>query len=111
MKNFKVITMAFLLLVGTVASAATEPVNLVKSETSKEIGTYLEEPNFLVEKEEVAFVTFVVNQDKEMVVLSVDTNNHQVERYLKNRLNYQKLNSNLKCSTEYKVPIRITSSI
>ncbi|QNJ98331.1 hypothetical protein [Constantimarinum furrinae] len=109
MKKLRLILAAFGLILTTTLTAATKPVAVVSSPTSTEIGELLQNPNFLVEQEMQANVTFVLNKDNEIVVLSVDTDNDTVDRYVKNRLNYQKLNVSLKQGTAYKVPIRITS--
>jgi hypothetical protein len=109
MKKLSLILVAFGLILTSTLSAATVPVVAVSSPTSLEIGELLENPQFLVEEEMEAFVTFVLNKENEIVVLSVDTDNDTMERFVKNRLNYQKLNVSLKQGTEYKVPIRITS--
>jgi len=109
MKNVKVLLVASALFIGTLISAAAEPAPVVKSKFSAEIAKLLENPNF--EMDVTTSVCFVINADKELVVLSVDTDNTIVERFIKSRLNYEKIDSNLVNGKEYTVPIRIVSEI
>jgi len=109
MRKLKVIMVASVLLVGTVLSAATEPVKTINNPSSDEIGTLLENPEFIVKNEVSAYVTFMLNSEREIVVLSVKTENEEVEKFVKRRLNYQKVGATLEQGKEYKVPIRIVS--
>lgn len=110
MRKVNVILMAFVLLMSTtLLTAAVNPVN-PKSNTSEEIGKLLKNPGFLIETETTAFVTFVVNKESEIVVLSVESDNESMERYIKQRLNYKKLESTSKQGKEYIVPVRMTAS-
>ncbi len=107
MKKVKVFLVAFALVTGTLLSAAAAADPDVKTSFSVEITKLLEfPPNFDVEVN--TSVIFVINYEGEIVVLSVDTENKMVENFLKNRLNYKKINTDLKIGKEYKVPIKIT---
>jgi hypothetical protein len=73
-----------------------------------EIGKLLKNPSFAISDELVARVVFTLNNNKEIVVLSVDTDNYLVESYIKSRLNYKKINSTLLVSQEfYNIPVRL----
>lgn len=111
MKSIKSIALALALLTGTLVSAATEPV--VKKETkpcSEQIADLLESPQFEVETEISAYVTFMLNDNNEIVVLDVETENEQVERFVKARLNYQEIQTNLETGKQYNVPVRIVAA-
>lgn len=57
-----------------------------------------------------AQVRFTLNDDGEIVVLSVETESEQLERFVKNRLNYQKVKvSNVEEGKLYTIPVRIIS--
>ena len=45
--------------------------------------------------------------EAEIVVLTIDTNNVSIERFIKSRLNYHKLENTLTPGEEYQVPICI----
>ena len=83
---------------------STEPAKMI----SKQIGKLLEDPHFPIEKDEVAEVRFMLNDKNEIVVLTVDSTNNQVERFIKARLNYIKLGVQLEeKSKEYKVTVKL----
>ena len=107
MKNVKVFLVATALLIGTLFSTAAVPAPVVKTSFSVEIAKLLENPNF--DMEVTTSVCFVINSDGEIVVLSVDTKNTIVERFIKSRLNYEKIQSRLVKGKEYTVPIRIVN--
>jgi len=109
MKNVKVLLVASALFIGTLISAAAEPAPVVKTKFSHEIAKLLENPNF--DMEVTTSVSFVINSEEEIVVLSVDTNNLVVERFIKSRLNYAKIESDLVYGKEYTVPIRIVTKV
>jgi hypothetical protein len=57
-----------------------------------------------------AQVRFTLNDEGEIVVLSVATESKELERFVKTRLNYQKIEiSNVEEGKLYTVPVRITS--
>jgi hypothetical protein len=78
------------------------------SEVSKEIAKMLENPSFPIEESLKAKVKFVVNAQNEIVVLSVATRNSEelIADFIKSRLNYKKLRSNLQ-SKVYTLPVQI----
>ena len=105
MKRVKVILVATALLFGTLLTTAAVPAPVAKTSFSVEIGKLLENPNF--DMEVTTSVCFVINSEGEIVVLSVDTKNTMVERFIKSRLNYEKIKSPLTKGIEYTVPVRI----
>ncbi len=105
MKKVKVFLVATALLFGTLLSTAAVPAPVEKTNFSVEIEKLLENPNF--DFDVTTSVCFVINSEGEIVVLSVDTKNTVVERFIKSRLNYEKINSPLVKGKEYTVPIRI----
>ena len=108
MKKLSVMFAAIGLLIGTSVSTAAVNVEKEPTTTSEEITQLLENPEFIVSEEMIASVAFV-NKENEIVVLSVETENELLEGYIKNRLNYQKLQTNVKQGMPYTVPVRIVS--
>ena len=106
MKKLNLFLVAIALFTGILLSAAAENQES-KSPFSEEIINLLEfPPNFNAEVR--TSVHFVINFEGEIVVLYVDTKNSMVETFIKNRLNYKKIKSDLIKGKEYKVPILIT---
>ncbi len=108
MKQVNIIVLAVLFMCTTVLSAANVPVTKKNSELSAEIGLLLKNPSFKIKEDIKARITFTLNKNNEIVVLSVDSEDLKIESFIKNRLNYQKVtaltNNAIK---EYKVPVRI----
>lgn len=109
MRKLNSIVVALALLVGTVTFANEKVTILETDPTSQELGELLENPAFLVLEDTDAYVTFMINDEDEIVVLSVKTENEQIEKFVKSRLNYQKLENSLEHGKEYKVPVKIIS--
>lgn len=92
MKNLKTFALLFCCVV-TLSTFAVNPNNLSPNgeEIQKEIAKLLDHPSLILEEGQSAQVHFLINQNGEIVVIDVDTQNDLVEAYIKNRLNYQKL--------------------
>lgn len=110
MKKLQVLLIAFTLLVGTGTSLAFGPSSVPASpETSLEISELLKNPKFTIEDDCRATVEFVMNKHGEMVILTVEAENDVFEEFLRNRLNYQLLETRLEIGKTYTVPIKLVS--
>ena len=106
MKKVSVILVALVLLFGTNLTAADAGLDKEKKLTiSQEIGDLLADADMELDYDVNANVTFMINEEGEVVVLTVDTNDSSIERFIKSRLNYKKLQNKLAAGEEYKVPI------
>ncbi len=112
MKLVKSIFAALVLLFATSMTAAIEPVDdlNVNAQASEEIAKMLKSPAFEIKEDISAFASLLVNEDGELVVLCVKTDNEQVEKFVKSRLNYHKIESALTPGKIYKLPLRLTSN-
>ena len=116
MKKWSVLPVVAALLFSA-SAMATEGKTKAKKEASNpticaEIGTLLKDNNIVLgEQDELnAWVRFTVNAEREIVVLTVRTENEAVERFVKAKLNYQPVkDANLLPGDTYEVPIRFTS--
>lgn len=111
MKRIHAILLATALLVGGFVSAATIPTKEKINPTTLEIRALLTDDDFIVDQDTSAYVTFMLNKDGEIVVLTVDTEDITVENFVKARLNYHKLNTSLEIGKEYKVPILLKTEV
>ncbi|MEX0289032.1 MAG: hypothetical protein AB3N14_07955 [Flavobacteriaceae bacterium] len=109
MRKFSLFFVAMLLSVGTLFANVDKPKNPNKT-LSAQIGDLLDNNPFIVEYDDLtAKVKFTLNQDKEIVVLRVETDNEVLEAFVKNRLNYQKVDlQEYREGRTYTVPVRIT---
>lgn len=104
MKRINAILLTMALLVGGFITAATPPVKNA-SPTTVELRALLTDSDFIVENDTSAFVTFILNNDHEIVVLTVETDDTTVEHFVRARLNYHKLSADLEIGQIYKVPV------
>ena len=106
MKKLSVILVAFVLLLGTNVMAADAGLDKEKKLTiSQEIGDLLTDADMELKSDVNANVTFMINEEGEIVVLTIDTNDLAIEKFIKSRLNYKTLQNKLIAGEEYKVPI------
>ncbi len=107
MKKLSVSLLAIAFAVSSVASASTSPVK-TENVLNKEIKTLLKKPSFKIKKELTAQVTFTLNDKQEIVVLSVDSDSEVLESYIKDRLNYRKVNAQSDSEVKlFKIPVRL----
>ncbi|NNC35768.1 MAG: hypothetical protein HKP24_12820 [Croceitalea sp.] len=109
MRKISVILVAVALLTAgnVLANNNTEPINPTQKLASQ-IHKVLESNSFNVKEDLTANVRFTINNEGEIVVLSVDTKDEILEGFLKGRLNYHKVEvANVKEGTMYTVPVRI----
>jgi hypothetical protein len=109
MKRFTLLLAAFVLLGTSTAFSAIDSADTNKNTTSVEMAKLLKNPDFIVDHEMEANVLFTVNDDNEIVVLSVETEDSQVASYVKDRLNNRELKSDLQTGKQYVLPVRIKS--
>ncbi|RIV32459.1 hypothetical protein D2V08_12130 [Flagellimonas lutimaris] len=111
MRKFKAVSVA-LALFATMSVFATKGKKATKeTNLSGQIYEMLKDNKFNVEYNELtAEVRFIVNEKGELVVLSVETKDEILEGFVKNRLNYQKVQlKNVAPGRVYEIPIRITA--
>lgn len=111
MKKLSAILLAFVLLFGTGISTAAVDLEKDKKTLSQEIGSLLKNVNIDLDEDVNAYVTFMINDEAEIVVLTIDTDDDTIERFIKSRLNYHKLENNLSPGKEYQVPICIKADV
>lgn len=111
MRKLSLLVVALAFLVGSTATAATEPTESNPVTISQEIGKFLANPDFDFGDEETAKVSFMINKDNEVVVLSVDSENESLVSYIKGRLNYQKISADAQKGMEYTVPVRLKTVV
>ena len=108
MRKFSLLFVAMLFSVGTLFANADKPKNPNKS-LAAQIGDLLDHNSFVLNDDLTAKVKFTVNRDQEIVVLSVDSDSDILERFVKSRLNYQKVQlQEYREGKTYTVPVRIT---
>ncbi|WP_298536531.1 hypothetical protein [uncultured Algibacter sp.] len=116
MRTVKTLFLVLAITFTSTIMAETSPKPIFKIDhlselIQKEFSTFLKDSNFKIEKDEVAFVTIMFNKKNEIVVLSVDSQNKDVEFFIKTKLNYKKLPvKNNQKYKRYKFPIRLSAN-
>ncbi len=112
-KTLKMLVLVVTIAFSSVLSASTNPVEKAEpTSVTETVGNLLKNPDFQFNEDIGAMVEIVINQDDEMVVLSVDTKSETVEKYIKSRLNYKKISKEvLRNRKSFKIPVRITKSM
>ncbi len=112
MRKMKTLLLVVSIAFSSVLYASTEKAPTESSMVVKEIKELLKKPKFVLKKEVLAYVKITLNDKHEMVVLSVGSENCEIEKYIKKRLNYVKLKVEVKdCLKTFIVPIRITPTV
>ncbi|NKI32934.1 hypothetical protein [Croceivirga thetidis] len=108
MRKISLFLSAALLFVAT--SYAAGPADGPTKNLSEQIHAMLDGNTLEVRDDLTADVRFTVNQEGEIVVLSIETKSEALEGFVKGRLNYQKVElSQVKEGKIYTVPVRITA--
>ncbi|WP_334058451.1 hypothetical protein [Polaribacter sp. P097] len=111
MRNLKSIIAIIALSLSTVIATSASEKN--PSKVTKEIRTEIvsmlgKKIPIEFKKAEKVEVSFMINKDNEIVILTVDCNQTEFNTYVKNKLNYKKLNAvGAKQGEVYKVPVKL----
>ena len=113
MKYVKLFVLALALFTLNVSASNLNPIkptDELRIEIVELIGS-----NYMAEMEADQYnadVLFTVNNNKELIVLSVDTENVQLESYLKRKLNYKKVNHKPTKNGEiYLLPVKMIKQL
>lgn len=104
-----VLVAAAMFAVGSVSANDNTPSN-TKAQLASQIQKMLKKNSFDVADDLTANVRFIINEEGEIVVISVETANDQLEGFVKGRLNYQKVKTDSAVAGRtYTVPVRIAA--
>ena len=111
MRKISLVFLSAVFLVTTSLSATSpEPVSEASKKLSTHISKLLKNNNITVEDDLTAMVMITINEDSEIVVISVETEDKNLEQVLKSRLNYEKVDLEPHNSGKlFRVPVRVTS--
>jgi hypothetical protein len=108
----KLMLMAFALVIGTASLFAT---NIGDEETPKDeirdqIVELLKTPSFAVDHDYNVNISFTFSSKGEIVVLSVDSNDRNVLNYVRENLNYKKIQNPGEKDKLYKMPLKMKTA-
>ena len=109
MKALKMFVLAVAITFSSVLSASTNPTKKAEPKTvSETVGELLKNPDLQLKTEVDAIVKVVLNDNNEMVVLNVDTDNEVVANFIKYRLNYKQLSKDVTgLNRSFRIPVKI----
>ena len=104
--------LALALVIGVTSAFATttsfEPdPELLKNEIRTQIAELLNEVEFTVNDEKTVNITFTFSSEGEIVVLKIDTDDRDVIRYVRENLNYKKIETPGTRDKLYTMPLTI----
>ena len=96
MKNLKILLIVLLASTFSLTSFANVSEGNPESDLRQEILDYIDQPSTTVYDSEymVTNLKFMVNSDRELVVVDTGTENERLDNYLKNKLNYKRVDTN-----------------
>lgn len=104
--------LALALVIGVSSAFATttsfkpDP-ELLKKEIRSQIAELLEDVDFSIEEAKTVNLTFTFSSDGEIVVLNIDTKDRDVVRYIRECINYKKIQTPGKKDRLYTLPLTI----
>ena len=111
MKTLKTIITIIAISLSTVFSLAAtekEPTNTNKSLRTELVSLLGDKIPLDIDRSYSAEISFIVNNNNEVIVISIDSKVSSFVKYAKTRLNYKKINTkNIKKGEVYRMPIKI----
>lgn len=87
---------------------ASSPVETSSAQIRAQVSKLLKDAPFIIYGEINAQIDFIITKNGEIIVTNVESNNPQVENYVKQRLNYKKVSTERITSTRFFVmPLKI----
>ncbi|PHS53339.1 MAG: hypothetical protein COB01_05215 [Lutibacter sp.] len=110
MRKFKLLALA--LVIGTASLFATNGDD--PKETNKKIRTQivnlLDTPDFVFDKDVTVVLTFTFSSEGEIVILKVDSRDANILNYIRENLNYKKVNNPGERDKLYTMPLKVKAS-
>jgi len=116
MKNLKTIITVIAISLSTVFSVVASEKDPSKNLANKQLRTEIisllgDKIPLQIKKESIAEVAFMLNNDYEIVIISVDSKIDELSTFVKKKLNYKKLTTKgVKKGEFYRMPIKIKQS-
>ena len=111
MNTIKTLLLVALVTFSTQVSAYTSiPADDLKS-VSQQIETFLKNADLQINDELIVTVKFKLDENNKIVVLSNDSNNHEISKFISTRLNLKELSIDKESNHKfYYVPVKFVSS-
>lgn len=110
MRTLKLTLVALLIGTTTLLANTTTP-DPAKAELRSQIVELLAAPDFTVENEVTVHIEFTFSTEGEVVVLNIDSFDEEVIDYVRENLNYKKIDNPGKANKLYMIPLKLTKKM
>jgi len=107
MKKFKLMALAFIIGTASLFATNTNELKTVNKELRNQIVSLLQSPDFKVEKDTTINITFTFSSQGEIVVLKVGCDNCDLLNYIRENLNYKKIENPGEANKLYTLPLKM----
>lgn len=107
MRTLKLTLVALLIGTTTLLASTTNP-DPAKAELRSQIAELLAAPDFAIDDEVTVTIEFTFSTEGEVVVLNIDTYNKEVINFVRENLNYKKIDNPGTPNKLYLVPLKLT---
>ncbi len=110
MKKFKILALA--LVIGTTSLFATNAENSAdgKKEIRTQIESLIQAANFIIESDVIVNITFTFSSEGEIVVLKVDCEDCIILDFVRENLNYKKIENPGVVNKLYTIPLKLKAA-
>ena len=110
MRKFKL--MALALVIGTASLFAANGENPKENnkQIRNQIVSLLQSPDFNVENDAIVNITFTFSSQGEIVVLKIDCDNCDILDYVRNHINYKKVENPGEVNKLYTIPLKLKAA-
>ena len=107
MRKFKLLALALVIGATSTFAMNSEDPGAPKEEIRDQIVKMLKTPDFKISKEMNVEITFTFSSEGEIVVLKVDSTNRDVLNFVRENLNYKKIQNPGERDKHYTMPLKI----
>lgn len=110
MKKFKVLALALVIGTSSLFAANGNDLKEPNKKMRSEIISLLQAPILNIEVETIVTITFTFSSEGEVVILNVDSRNKDILNYVRENLNYKKIESSGEQNKLYTMPLKVLAS-
>jgi hypothetical protein len=105
MRKLKFLTLA--LFFSMTSLFASEKINKANTDIREQIVQLLDDAKFELKEDYKMYLTFTFNSNGEIVVLNVTSSNKEIKDFIRNNINYKKLENPGIINETYTMPIHL----
>ena len=110
MKKFKLLALALLIGTASVFAVNVDDPTEANKKIRSQIVDLLETPEFVVEEDVSVALTFTFSSQGELVILKVNSSDRNILNYVRENLNYKKVQNPGTRDKIYTMPLKVVAS-